>query len=356
MKSYLKDSQSLIALLREVVTTEDLILGTCDVSSLHTCIPHGLGKKAIETCLRSDGEMYEEQIDFLIQCIDFGLTRNYFWFGKRFYNQATGTAMGAKFAPRFANLFMQSWEDEYLHSDKNPFLNNIILYRRYIDDCFIIWKGTETSFSEFITYINQNDHLKFTSESSKTNISFLDLEIFVEENRMKTKTFFKKTDVNSYIGYESHHHKPWIRNIPKGQFKRIQRNCTDTTDFILQAKVIKDRFLERNYREDMLDRAIAEVTAEGGNDQPNKIIIKKNKETEGIVVPFITGYSKEALTMKKAIQRNWHILKNDPVIGAKIPEKPRIIFRRAPNLKDHLTNSYIPEIKKKGPFTAKRFP
>lgn len=35
--------------------------------------------------------------------------------------------------------------------------------------------------------------------------------------------------------------------------------------------------------------------------------------------------------MKKAIQKNWYILKYDPVIGKEISEKPKIIFQRAPN-------------------------
>lgn len=45
------------------------------------------------------------------------------------------------------------------------------------------------------------------------------------------------------------------------------------------------------------------------------------------------------------IQQNWYILKNDPIIGERLPEKPLIIFRRAPNLKDMLTSSYIKESK-----------
>lgn len=51
--------------------------------------------------------------------------------------------------------------------------------------------------------------------------------------------------------------------------------------------------------------------------------------------------------MKKVIHKNWHILKSDPVIGKEISERPKIIFRRAPNLRGQLTNSYIKEKEKK---------
>lgn len=99
-------------------------------------------------------------------------------------------------------------------------------------------------------FINQNPYnLKFTLEMNNKIICFLDLDVFIESRTIKTKTFFKQTDVNSYIGLNSHHYKPWAANIPKRQFKRIKRNCTDHSDFVVQSKLIKDQFLERNYNE-----------------------------------------------------------------------------------------------------------
>lgn len=81
-------------------------------------------------------------------------------------------------------------------------------------------------------YINCNSYnLKFTSEVNNKNICSLDLNIFLDENKLKTKTYFKTTDANSYIRYDSFHYKPWITNILKGQFKHIKRNCTDHADF-----------------------------------------------------------------------------------------------------------------------------
>lgn len=73
--------------------------------------------------------------------------------------------MGAKFAPSYANLFMEKWEEEYLFLENNPFSEHIITYKRYIDDCIILWRGSEALFLEFITYINTNHmNINFTSE------------------------------------------------------------------------------------------------------------------------------------------------------------------------------------------------
>lgn len=159
IKSYLRDSQSLITLLKDVTVTDQLFLGTCDVSSFYTCIPHELGIQAIENCLKDDRNMHEEQRKFVIQCLRYCLTRNDFWYGKKFYNQSTGTAMGTIFAPSYANLFMQSWEEDYLYSDQNPYSSrHLLLYRRYIDDCFITWNDTRELFANFMDFINQNPY------------------------------------------------------------------------------------------------------------------------------------------------------------------------------------------------------
>lgn len=64
-----------------------------------------------------------------------------------------------------------------------------------------------------------------------------------------TRNYFKPMDVNSYIGYESCHYAPWIRNIPKGQFKRLKINCTKIEDFLIQSNTVKGRFLEQKYDE-----------------------------------------------------------------------------------------------------------
>lgn len=71
--------------------------------------------------------------------------------------------------------------------------------------------------------------------------------------------------------------------------------------------MIKNRFLERNYNEVLLDKALTEVT-EG--PLRRKCVKQKNDE---ISIPFISGYSKEALKIKKLIQKSWYILKVTPL-------------------------------------------
>lgn len=146
----------------------------------------------------------------------------YLRYDDTFFNQQTGTAMGAKFAPSYANFFMEQWEEDYPYSEKNPFNEHIVIDKRYIDDCIILWR-----FLEFITYINSNSmNICFTSEHDFSSICYLEFEIFITNGLLKTHTYFKQTDMKSYIDSSSCHYAPWMQNIPKGQMNRVRRNCT----------------------------------------------------------------------------------------------------------------------------------
>ena len=53
--------------------------------------------------------------DTLVGLASLVLESNYFEFNDRFYRQKLGTAIGTKFAPAYANLFMTGLEERLLH-------------------------------------------------------------------------------------------------------------------------------------------------------------------------------------------------------------------------------------------------
>lgn len=79
------------------------------------------------------------------------------------------------------------------------------------------------------------------------------------DGHLVTKCFFKQTDLNSYLSIHSGHHPTWIKNVPKGQFIRIRRNCTLDEDYTMQAQVLKNRFVEKGYNTTILDKTINDV-------------------------------------------------------------------------------------------------
>ena len=65
---------------------------------------------------------------------EFVLKNNYFKFNGKVKQQISGTAIGTKFAPTYACVFMDQVEIDFLRAQENvPFV-----WFRYIDDVFFI--------------------------------------------------------------------------------------------------------------------------------------------------------------------------------------------------------------------------
>ena len=63
----------------------------------------------------------------------------------RYFKQLQGTAIGNKFTPPYAILFMGYLEDKIL----NSFVEKPLVLWHYLDDVFMIWQHGEEKFKEF---------------------------------------------------------------------------------------------------------------------------------------------------------------------------------------------------------------
>ena len=108
------------------------------MGSLYTNIPNDEGMESIKEVLeskrkRTGGPMNQTLLDLL----EIILKKHNFQFNGTNYLQISGTAMGTKVAPSFANLFMAKLEKEMLET--HPVKPTT--WWLYIDDIFFIWDG-----------------------------------------------------------------------------------------------------------------------------------------------------------------------------------------------------------------------
>ena len=77
--------------------------------------------------------------DTLIELVELVLRSNYFEFNERYLKQIRGTAIGTKFAPPYAIIYMAALEEDFLETQKiKPWL-----WSRYTDDIFAIGQHRE---------------------------------------------------------------------------------------------------------------------------------------------------------------------------------------------------------------------
>lgn len=341
LPSYLKDTTSVLNLVQSLkIEQKDTFLVTADITSLYTIIPHQLGMEAVRFYLEAGENLGSGQAQFIMECLNFALQHNYFWFNGSFYLQTKGVAMGAKFAPSMANLFVGWWEVRFIYNVPRPMLP---IWKRYIDDVLMVWTGTRETLEEFLVYINDNDwNLVYTSEVSQDTVHFLDLQLRIQGDRINTSTYFKSTDRNGYVPTQSCHHPNWLKAIPKGQFTRLRRNCSEVSQYYQQAELLKIRFLEKGYAGDKLDKVIKEI---GECDRSKLFSTRPKSATSGSKAEFsmITGFNIHHKQVEKILKKHWPILKEDKILGPVLPGKPQVIYRRAPSLATRITKSAIDE-------------
>ena len=91
--------------------------------------------------------------------------------------------MGTKLAPSYANLFMKKFEEKYIYI----YALQPILLKRFINDIFFIWPHGRELLLEFMNHLNTVQFtVKFTKEISPTEISFLDLIIYIRGSKLYT--------------------------------------------------------------------------------------------------------------------------------------------------------------------------
>ena len=177
--SYIKDTnhflQTVLSLQEQIKPGN--ILVTMDIKSLYTNIPQDLG---IQHCLEAIQHFYQGKLPLPIQDLQqmfiFILKHNYFEFDKKHYLQIHGTAMGTPFAPNFANIFMHNCESRILTTA--PEQKTPLVWKRFIDDIFLVWTHGEEALLKFLDHCNQCfPTIKFTAEHSLQQIDFLDTTI-----------------------------------------------------------------------------------------------------------------------------------------------------------------------------------
>jgi hypothetical protein len=87
--------------------------------------------------------------------VEIGLTHNYFMFLNYFFIQTKGIAMGSPMAPNYANIYVGYMEKQSIFNPlKNVFLPDIIIWKLYIDDIFVLWRSDAKQLQAFHAFLN----------------------------------------------------------------------------------------------------------------------------------------------------------------------------------------------------------
>ena len=208
--------------------------------------------------------------------------------------------MGTKLAPAYANLFMGKLE----HSILSQATLKPLFYKRYIDDILILWPHSKSELDKFLLHMNSFHHsIKFTSEYSFDEITFLDVVIykgpnFRITNKLDFKTFIKPTNKQAYIHAKSFRPLGVYKGVAIGEMKRYLRTNSRVGSFNYFKRKHRDNLLKRGYsfksvvnRVKFLDRSFE--------------LKKKRTKQQLDRLPFVTRFIPSSLLAFDIIKKYW---------------------------------------------------
>ena len=320
----------------------DTFLVTLDVESLYTNVPHEGGIQSLEHFLSERPTSATPSNACIVTMAEVVLTHNYFMFQDEYFLQRRGVAMGSPMAPNYAGLYVGFLEKtKILSTINNPFFDNIILWKRYIDDVFLLFRGTNEQLNDFFAFVNScSDHLKFTMSCDSLSLNFLDLLITRgEDGILYTDLYTKPTDRNSLLRAESCHPLPLKNSLPYSQFCRVKRICSKPTDLNRHLTNMQGKFKERGYSNTQVNNALDKI-----NKKPRSELFNRQSKNKEQVTIFSSCYSKIAEQFKHVIHKHWHILSSDTLLQNTFSKPPLIVFSRGQNISNHLVKSDLPPV------------
>uniref|UniRef100_A0A8C3F2N4 Reverse transcriptase domain-containing protein n=1 Tax=Chrysemys picta bellii TaxID=8478 RepID=A0A8C3F2N4_CHRPI len=301
--SYLQDTTDFLRKLQCIGDLpENTILATMDVAALYTNIPHKDGLQAVRNSIPD-----EAMAHLVAELCDFVLTHNHFRFGDNLYLQVSGTTMGTRMAPQYANIFMADLEQHFLSS--HPLA--ALLYLRYIDDIFIIWTHRKEALEEFhLDFNNFHPTIHLSLDQSTQEIHFLDTTVQISDGHINTTLYRKPADPYTYLHASSFHPGHITRSIVYSQALRYNHICSNPSDRDKHLQDLYQAFLELQSppgkARNQIDRARRVPRSHLLQDRPNK----ENNRTPPAIM-----YSSHLKPLQHIINDLQPILENDPSVS-----------------------------------------
>ena len=129
-----------------------------------------------------------------------------------------------------------------------------LVWFRYIDDIFFIWPHGKDKLEKFLDDLNSFDNnIKFTHESRKENVKFLDLIVKLSKGCLTNDLHITDTDRHQYLHINSSHPDHTKRSITYSQALRLTKICTFENDFLRHRDEMKTWSQRRCYYEDVIN-------------------------------------------------------------------------------------------------------
>ena len=161
-----------------------------------------------------------------------------FLFDGQLYCQIEGMAMGSPLGPSFANAFLAFHEVHWLRDCPTHF--RPLVYKRYVDDCFVLFKEKEHA-NLFKDYLNaKHPNITFSSVfEAENSLPFLDVDVSRGSGTFSTSVYRKPTNTLLSTNYFSNVQNSFKFSGIRSRLSRAFNICSSWIAFHKEVEFLK---------------------------------------------------------------------------------------------------------------------
>ncbi|CAF3977119.1 unnamed protein product, partial [Rotaria magnacalcarata] len=218
---------------------------TFDIRNLYTMLPQEETLDTLMTFLHVHGyrKVKGISIDTIKKLASIILKDNVFAYGKKFYKQTTGGAMGSSLTLTLANIFMAKWQKNIVEEQTKTGE----FYGRYIDDIFMTWNRSEEELRKFLDDVNTwHPNIKLDYKIGNS-LPFLDVQLTNNNGILSTSVYHKPAAEPYVTPFISDHPRHVFINIIQTSLARAVRYSSTFEAFNYERRYIKLMLLYNGY-------------------------------------------------------------------------------------------------------------
>ena len=319
--TYTQDTTAFINKIEKIVLPNNFIMGSFDASSMYQNMEHKEIYEAIDrawTKIEScNFEIPLPPKQEFLSLLDIVLQNNEFEFNGTLYRQKIGVPMGSPASPSLTDIRMFEIITEIINTFQHK--NLIIHLSIYRDDGFILFTGSEHELQTFFNIAN-NIHplLKFTYETARDCLKFLDVEVFKGSRFLTQNSVFKGLII--------------------GEITRIIRCTNNQRDINTQIDILCSHLRKRGYDNKELDKII---TSAKTINRKTTLQYKRKVKNKKPPLVLSTKFNPCFKQLGRIIRKHWHIIEKDETAKKLFPKPPIIAYKKHQSLKDVLTSAKL---------------
>ena len=292
-----KNSYEFARDVKDLKLSNGMVMASFDVESLFTNIPvQETINIAIDSLFSGCASISGIPQKLFRSMLDLAVLNSFFLFNKKLYKQTDGVGMGLPLGPTFANIFLCFHEKKWLGSCPSEF--RPMYYKRYVDDCFLIFNDI-SHVDKFLNFLNgQHPKMKFTKEvESDGTLPFLDVKVTRSGTSLETSVYRKPTYTGLGLSFFSFIPFSIKKAIINSAIYRAYNISSTFHLFDGELNFLRNFFKENGFPKALIESAISKFLNKQFICSPS--IHQAKKLDKYFVLPF---FGKQSMKLKNEIE------------------------------------------------------